>query len=289
MMPDPGPPSAVLVRRLVSAALEEDGAREDVTTRILIPPKQPGKGRLVSRDKGIVCGLSLAKEAFAQLEASVRFTPLIADGTPCEPQQAIAEVEGRLAPILSAERVALNFVQRLSGIATATRRYVDAVADLGVGILDTRKTMPGQRVLERYAVRCGGGENHRFNLSDAVLIKDNHLEAARSLGLSLGDVIAHAQARAPKGMKLEIEVTTVEEARQALDAGAIRLLLDNMPLDEMRCVVGLARGRAVLEASGGVTLANVRAIAETGVDCISVGWITHSAPALDIALDVVAS
>ena len=191
-----------------------------------------------------------------------------------------------MAPILSAERVALNFVQRLSGIATATRALVAAVEGLPVTILDTRKTMPGLRPLERYAVRCGGGQNHRYNLSDAVLIKDNHLAAARARGRSIAQVLDEAKRAAPLGMKIEIEVTTVDEAREALAASAPSLLLDNMSLEDLRSVVALTNGRATLEASGNVTLQNVRAIAATGVDFISVGWITHSAPALDISLEI---
>jgi nicotinate-nucleotide pyrophosphorylase (carboxylating) len=275
-----------LVHRLVAAALEEDGARNDVTTRALVPNDQQGRGVFLAKAPGVVCGLPVAEAVFGELDPSIRFEALMRESERVGPGDQLARVEGPLAPILSAERVALNFVQRLSGIATATRALVDAVDGLPVTILDTRKTMPGLRPLERYAVRCGGGQNHRHNLSDAVLIKDNHLAAARSRGLSIAQVLGDARRAAPPGMKLEIEVTTVDEAREALDAGATSLLLDNMSLENMRCVVALAGGRATLEASGNVTLENVRAIAETGVDYISVGWITHSAPALDISLEI---
>jgi nicotinate-nucleotide pyrophosphorylase (carboxylating) len=191
--------------------------------------------------------------------------------------------------MLSAERVALNFVQQLSGIATATRALVDEVAGLNAVILDTRKTTPGLRALERYAVRCGGAQNHRFNLSDAVLIKDNHIAAGRARGRSIAQLVDDARRASPSAMKIEIEVTTLDEAEQALDAGATWLLLDNMSPDDMRQAVALAAGRAQTEASGNVTLQNVRSIAQTGVDYISVGWITHSAPALDVSLDIAIS
>jgi len=281
-------PDVALVRRIVTAALEEDGARDDVTTRALVPPDQQGRGMIVAKAEGVVCGLAVAAAAFAALDPSIAFEPLVADGAPVAPGDALARVSGPLAPILSAERVALNLLQRLSGVATATRRMVDAAAGLPVRILDTRKTTPGLRALERYAVRCGGGHNHRFNLSDAVLIKDNHLAACRARGLSIAQVLEQARRGAPAGMTIEIEVTTVAEARKALDAGAKALLLDNMPLDEMRRAVQLAHGRAQVEASGGVRLETVRAIAETGVDAISVGALTHSAPALDMSLELTA-
>ena len=277
-----------VVRRIVAAALEEDGARDDVTTRTLVPPEQQGRGMIVAKAEGVVCGLPVAAAAFAALDPSIAFEPLVADGAPVAPGDALARVSGPLAPILSAERVALNLLQRLSGVATATRRMVDAAAGLPVRILDTRKTTPGLRALERYAVRCGGGHNHRFNLSDAVLIKDNHLAACRARGLSIAQVLEQARRGATAGMVIEIEVTTVAEAREALDAGATALLLDNMSLDEMRRAVELAQGRAQVEASGGVRLDTVRAIAETGVDAISVGALTHSAPALDMSLELTA-
>jgi nicotinate-nucleotide pyrophosphorylase (carboxylating) len=284
MMPNHLDPA--LVRRIVEAALEEDGARDDVTTRTLVPAEQQGRGVIVAKAEGVVCGLPVAAAAFAALDPSIRFEPLVSDGASIKQGGLIARVVGPLAPILSAERVALNLLQRLSGVATATRRMVDAVAGLPVRILDTRKTTPGLRALERYAVRVGGGHNHRFNLSDAVLIKDNHLAACRARGLTIAQVMEEARRAAPPGMRIEIEVTTVDEAREALDAGAGALLLDNMPLEEMRRAVQLAKGRALIEASGGVRLDTVRAIAETGVDAISVGGLTHSAPALDMSLEI---
>ena len=278
--------SSAALRSIIQAALEEDGAHRDVTTQALVPPDQRGSGSVVAKKEGVVCGLPIAAATFAALDSSVRVEPLVPEGAAVAPGDAVARVEGPLAPILSGERVALNFLQRLSGIATATRRLVDAVAGLDVRIVDTRKTTPGLRPLERYAVRVGCGHNHRFNLSDGVLIKDNHLAAARARGLTIPDVIEQARRAVPHTMQIEIEVTTVDEAREAFAAGADAILLDNMPLDAMRQAVALAKGRALIEASGGVTLENVRAIAETGVDRISVGGITHSAPALDISLEL---
>jgi nicotinate-nucleotide pyrophosphorylase (carboxylating) len=197
-----------------------------------------------------------------------------------------ASVVGPLGAILSAERVALNFLQRLSGIATATRAMVQAVGGLPVRVLDTRKTTPGLRALERYAVRMGGGYNHRFNLTDGILIKDNHLAAARSRGLSIADAIRKARELSPHTLRVEIEVTTIEELGEALEAGADVVLLDNMAPPLMAQAVEMARGRCLLEASGGVTLENIREIAETGVDFISSGALTHSATSLDISLEV---
>jgi nicotinate-nucleotide pyrophosphorylase (carboxylating) len=198
----------------------------------------------------------------------------------------IAEVEGPLAPILSAERIGLNFMQRLSGTATATRALVEAAMGTKARIVDTRKTTPGLRALERYAVRVGGGHNHRFNLADGVLLKDNHLAAGRSRGLSLPDIIAAARAGAPHTLRIEIEVTTLAEAEDAVAGGADVILLDNMSPAEMAQAVRLIDGRALTEASGGVTIDNVRAIAESGVDIISSGALTHSAKALDISLEI---
>ncbi len=280
----------MLLRRVVEAALEEDGARRDLTTQALVPPDQQGVANIVVKGQGVLAGLPVAATAFAALHPSLRLEARLAEGSTVGPGTPVARVEGALAPILSAERVALNFLQRLSGVATATRALVEAVAAAGHGgrvrIVDTRKTAPGLRALERYAVRVGGGHNHRFNLAEGVLIKDNHLAAARARGLSIAQVIQQTRLAAPHLMRVEIEVTSTEQAIEAVMAGADVLLLDNMPVEEMRRAVEAARGRALTEASGNVTLENVRAIAEAGVDVISAGAITHSAPALDISLDV---
>jgi nicotinate-nucleotide pyrophosphorylase (carboxylating) len=280
----------MLLRRVVEAALEEDAARRDLTTQALVPPDQHGAATVTIKGEGVLAGLPVAATTFAALDPSLHFEPRLSEGSAVSPGIAAARIEGALAPVLSAERVALNFLQRLSGIATATRRLIDSIAYAGlagrVRIVDTRKTTPGLRALERYAVRVGGGHNHRFNLADGVLIKDNHLAAARARGASIGQLIQQARLAAPHVMRIEIEVTTWSQAIEAISAGADILLLDNMPPEEMRRVVEAAQGRALVEASGGVTLDNIRAVAETGVDFISVGSLTHSAPALDMSLEV---
>ncbi len=271
---------------VIDRALEEDGAWRDVTTQALVPCDQGGRGVFLCKAAGIVAGLPVAEAAFRRMEPAMVFHCLIEEGAAVEPGTEIATVSGPLGLMLSAERVALNFLQRLSGIATLTRAFVDQVAGLPVRIADTRKTTPGLRELERYAVRVGGGHNHRFNLADAVLVKDNHLAAARARGLSVAEVVERARAGAPHTLRVEVEATNERDALQAIEAGADVVLLDNMDIAAMRRVVEKARGQAILEASGGVTLENVRAIAETGVDVISVGALTHSARALDISLEV---
>lgn len=276
-----------VVDEAVLAALEEDGASDDVTTRALVGPQQWGRGVFVAKDAGVVAGLPVAAAAMCALDDTVSFDTLVEDGVRVSAGEELAEVEGPLTAILACERVALNFLQRLSGIASVTREYADAVTGTRARILDTRKTTPGLRHLERYAVRAGGGSNHRFNLAAGVLIKDNHIVAVRTKGLTdLADVVARARAAAPHTMRVEIEVTNIDQLNEALQGGADIVLLDNMALDEIRACVEVVAGRALVEASGGITLANVRAIAEAGVDFISVGRLTHSAPALDISLDV---
>jgi nicotinate-nucleotide pyrophosphorylase (carboxylating) len=221
------------------------------------------------------------------LDAEVAFDALVTDAERVEAGTELAEVEGPLASILSAERVALNFLQRLSGIATLTDEYVHAIAGTRAKILDTRKTTPGLRALERYAVRCGGGQNHRFGLNSGVLIKDNHIAAARGHGSDdIGDVVVRARGAVGHTMRIEIEVTTPDAAKDALLGGADVILLDNMSIEDIRRSVEIIAGRAIIEVSGGVTLDNVREIADAGADFISVGRLTHSAPALDISLDV---
>ena len=281
------PISSRVIDAAVLAALEEDGAFGDVTTRALIPPERWGRGVFVAKQPGVVAGLAVAAAAMTALDASVSFDTLVEDGGFVREGHELAEVEGPLLAVLGAERVALNFLQRLSGIATLTREFVDAVGDTRARILDTRKTTPGLRHFERYAVRAGGGRNHRFNLGDGVLIKDNHIAAARQAGSgSLGQVVAQARSGAPHTLRIEIEVTSPDEAQEAADGGADVILLDNMSVEDMRRAVELIGGRAAVEASGGITLENVRAVAEAGVDFISVGRLTHSAPALDISLEV---
>ncbi len=274
------------VRRLVQVALEEDGAFHDVTTLGLIPPEQQGRGVFIAKTDGVIAGLPVAEAAFASLDPDVRFHASITDGTWVEDGQIFASVEGSLASMLSAERVALNFMQRLSGTATLTRALVDAVAGLPVRVVDTRKTTPGLRLLERYAVQAGGGANHRYNLSDGVLIKDNHIASAKQRGLTVAEVVRASRESVPHTMRIEIEVETYEEMLEALEGGADVILLDNMTPEEMARCVQTSKGRALTEASGGVTLSNIRAIAEAGVDIISSGAVTHSAKALDISLEI---
>ena len=276
------------LRRIALAALEEDGAFDDVTTGALVPPDLTGKAILLAKQAGVIAGLPVAAAVFRAVDASLAFRPLVEEGSRVVPGNVIAEVEGPVHAILRGERVALNLLQRLSGVATATARLVDAVDGLPARILDTRKTTPGLRALERYAVRMGGGQNHRWNLATGVLVKDNHWHVVRATGGDAAEAVRTLRERAP-GMRIEVEVTSVDEAREALEAGVDALLLDNMDLAEMRQVVAMARGLATTEASGGITEATVRAVAETGVDFISVGAITHSAPALDISLELTVS
>ncbi|HXF50862.1 MAG TPA: carboxylating nicotinate-nucleotide diphosphorylase [Dehalococcoidia bacterium] len=271
---------------VIARALDEDAAWRDVTTAALVPPDQGGRGVFLCKGQGVIAGLPVVEAVFARMDPAFTVRRLRDEGADVAPGDEIAVVEGPLAPMLSAERVALNFLQRLSGIATLTRQYVDRVAGLPVRIADTRKTTPGLRLLERYAVRVGGGHNHRFHLADAVLIKDNHLVAARARGLSVTEIVRRVRLSIPHTMRVEIEVTSEDDALEAIRAGADVVLLDNMDVEAIRRIAAERHPHTVIEASGGVTLENVRAIAEAGVDVISVGALTHSARALDISLEV---
>jgi nicotinate-nucleotide pyrophosphorylase (carboxylating) len=271
---------------LIDKALSEDLANQDPTTGMLVPPSQLGEAVILAKGEGILAGVDVALAVFTRLDPSLETEIYVEDGTPLSTGNHIAAVRGHLDGILRAERTALNFIQRMSGIATETWRYVRAVQGLPVQIIDTRKTVPGHRYLDKYAVRMGGGRNHRMNLADGILVKDNHIAALKLQELSLGDTVRLALERAPHTLKVEVEVESIEEAREALDAGADILLLDNMGLDEMRQAATLAKGQALTEASGGINLETVRAVAETGVDLISVGALTHSVAALDISLDL---
>jgi len=274
------------VEQLVDSALAEDLGSGDVTTEALIPENQEGKAYVRGKSEGVLAGIGVATMVFHRVDPALRVKELVADGGRVHPGDRMAAIEGKVASILRAERAALNFLQRLCGIATETAKYVEAVSGTKALITDTRKTAPGLRILEKYAVRVGGGHNHRQNLGDGVLIKDNHLVALRSRGVGLGEVINKARQHAPHTLKIEVEVESVEQAQEALSAGADIVMLDNMNLEDMRQVVELAQGRAVIEASGGITLDSVRAVADTGVDLISVGALTHSAKALDISLEL---
>jgi len=271
-----------MVVEIVRRALREDLGRGDITSQAVVPAAARGSGVVVARQAGVIAGLEVARMAFHEVDSRIEVSVLAADGDALPAGTALAEVAGYTRALLGAERTALNFLQRMSGIATLTRRYVDAVAGTTARILDTRKTAPGLRCLDKWAVALGGGANHRFGLFDGVLIKDNHLRPAGGIAAA----VAAARADVPHGMKVQVEVETLAQVKEALERGADALLLDNMSRQDLRAAVELARGRALTEASGGVTLETVRAIAETGVDLISVGALTHSAPALDIALEI---
>src|SRR5262245_45604778 len=273
------------LRHLVEHALDEDLGRGDVTTDLLVPADLEARAVVKSRSEGVVAGLEVAALVFAVADPHAKVTPLTADGSRIVPGQDLATVSGTARGMLRGERVALHFLQRMSGVAPLTARYVDAIKGSRARIIDTRKTTPGLRALERYAVRAGGGFNHRHDLSDAMLVKDNHIAAIAARKLSLVDAVQAARRAMPHTMKIEIEVDRLDQILEALAAGADIILLDNMSPDEMRRAVALIGGRAAAEASGGVNLTTVAAIAATGVDVISVGALTHSAPVLDIGLD----
>jgi nicotinate-nucleotide pyrophosphorylase (carboxylating) len=268
------------LERIVLAALAEDIGAGDVTTDATVPADAVGTAELLVKEPGVVCGLEMAASTFRALDPDVRFEALADDGDSVEPPAVVARITGSQRALLTGERVALNFVGRLSGIATLTRRYVDAVEGTGASVLDTRKTTPGLRALEKHAVVCGGGRNHRFGLDDAVLIKDNHLRAAGSLRAAVELV------RETTALPVEVECETLAQVGDALELGVDAILLDNMTPAELREAVAVTAGRARLEASGGVNLDTIRAIAETGVDEISVGALTHSARSLDVSLEL---
>ena len=274
------------IQNLIDAALAEDVLTGDPTTDVLIPRDLTGSAALVTRDAGVLAGIDVATAVFERFDPSLHTEALAPDGSSLSPGDSLARVSGSVASILKAERTAVNFLQHLSGIATETRRYVDAVSGLDARIVDTRKTTPGLRKLEKYAVTMGGGQNHRQNLADGILIKDNHIEALALRGIGIGDAVRIAHSGASHTIKVEIEVETIEQLEEVLKAGADLVLLDNMSPGQMRTAVKIARGRAIVEASGGITLKTVRGIAETGVDIISVGALTHSAPAMNVGLDM---
>jgi nicotinate-nucleotide pyrophosphorylase (carboxylating) len=276
------PLARLLTASIVREALAEDAADQDLTTIATIVSDRRARGAIVAREAGVIAGIPLARETFRQRDPRASVRASVRDGQRVAARTPIIFVTSHARALLSAERVALNFMQHLSGIASLTAKYVDAVKGTGARILDTRKTTPGWRRLEKYAVRAGGGLNHRMHLASAVLIKDNHLSAVD------GDVelaVRRARELAPAGMAIEVECDTLDHVRSALVAEVDVIMLDNMSLDQMRVAVELVRGRAVIEASGSITLDRVRAIAATGVNWISVGALTHSARALDLALD----
>lgn len=269
--------------RIVANALQEDVGAGDVTSNATIGPTTPLAGQMLAKEAGVVAGLFVAREVFAQVDPAITMDTLVEDGDLVDAGTVLARLQGRGPGLLTGERVALNFLQRMSGIATAARRYQDAVAGTKALVLDTRKTVPGLRLLDKLAVRLGGGANHRTGLYDMVLVKDNHIIAAGGIANAVAQVRNHPAAR---GLAIEVEVENLEQLQEALAQRVDRIMLDNMDIETMRRAVALADGRAELEASGGITLDTIRAVAETGVDFISVGALTHSVVAMDISLDL---
>ncbi|MBX6394195.1 MAG: carboxylating nicotinate-nucleotide diphosphorylase [Alicyclobacillaceae bacterium] len=271
-----------MVRDIVKRALQEDVGYGDMTTRHVVPEGLQAKGSFIAKASGVIAGLPVVRQVFQILDESLQFRPLVEEGEAVGPGQVIAEVVGPAAPILTGERVALNLLQRMSGIATKTAKFVELVRYYHARITDTRKTTPGLRMLEKYAVRVGGGYNHRFGLFDAVLIKDNHIAVAGGVK----QAIMAVRRGVPHTMKIEVEVESFEQIDEALEVKADIIMLDNMTVEQMREAVERINGRAIVEASGGITEENVVDIAKTGVDYISVGALTHSAVALDISLEL---
>jgi nicotinate-nucleotide pyrophosphorylase (carboxylating) len=283
------PLSGPQLERIVENALAEDLSWGDITTDALIPYSLEDKATILAKSEGVLAGAEVAALVFNRVDSRLKVKLPLEDGTHLKHGDVIATVTGSIASILRAERTALNFLQRLSGIATETSRYVEAVKGCKAVICDTRKTTPGLRFLEKYAVHVGGGRNHRHHLGDGVLIKDNHLAALARLGIPLAQAVRQARERAPHELKVEVEVTSPQQAKEAAAAGADIVMLDNMNIEEMRQVARELGGKVLLEASGGITLQTVRSIAETGVDVISVGALTHSAHTLDISLELATS
>lgn len=272
----------VAVDRIIDAALAEDIGTGDITSHLTVPGDAVRRLSFVNREPLVVCGTQVVERVCRKCDPTVQVTIHVQDGKKVRESTSLIAVEGNARALLAAERTALNLFQRMCGVATLTRAYVEAIVGTKAEILDTRKTMPGLRVLDKYATRTGGARNHRIRLDDAILIKDNHIAFCGGVAKA----VTTARAHAPKGMRVEVECDTIAQLLEALEAGAEAILLDNMPLASLREAVVLAKGKATLEASGNATLHTVRAIAETGVDFISVGRITHSAPAVDVGLDV---
>ncbi len=271
--------------KLIDLALAEDIGPGDITTDNLVDAQAPGCGEIIAKQDLVIAGLDIAKRVFQRLDDGIVFEASVQDGDFVTSSSRVVTISGRLAALLSAERTALNFLQRLSGIATQVREYVSQLEGQPVKLLDTRKTTPGWRELEKYAVRIGGGTNHRMGLYDAVLIKDNHIAAAGGIA----EAVARIKGKVPAAITIEVETTTLEEVRQALDAGAHIIMLDNMDLNQIRAAVDVVKGRAQLEVSGGVTRDQLTALAATGIDLISSGALTHSACAVDLSMKISAN
>jgi nicotinate-nucleotide pyrophosphorylase (carboxylating) len=276
------PPPERLLGELLRLALEEDLGPGDVTTRLVVDPARRGAAVIEAREALVVCGLGVAEAVFRRLDPSLRFEARAVDGAEAQPGAVLARLDGRLAPLLAGERTALNFLMRLCGVATTTRRFVRAVAGTGAEIVDTRKTLPGWRLLDKYATAVGGATNHRVGLFDGILLKDNHVAAAGGVALA----VKTAKAAAPPGLRVQVEVESADDAVAAVEAGADFLLLDNRTPAQVREIAARVGDRALLEVSGGIDLGNVREMAETGVARISIGALTHSARACDVALEI---
>lgn len=268
--------------KVISTALKEDIGKRDVTTDLLIPKKEKAAASFIAKQDGIIVGLDIAKQVFKKLDEKIIWKNFVDDGAKVKAGTKIAEVKGSARALLSGERTALNFLQRMSGIATLTSVYVEKVSGTNAKILDTRKTVPGLRLFDKYAVKCGGGTNHRIGLYDMVMIKDNHIKAAGSIT----EAVKQIKKNLKRKMKIEVETANLDEVKEALNAGADIIMLDNMSLQEMKEAVATINGKTKVEASGKVNLENVRAVAETGVDYISVGALTHSVKALDISMKI---
>tara|TARA_B100000686_G_scaffold36880_1_gene38363 strand:+ start:4159 stop:5004 length:846 start_codon:yes stop_codon:yes gene_type:complete len=274
------------ISKLIDLAIQEDYCMGDITTEALIPDKAAGTATIVADMSGILAGLDIALEIFTRMSQETETIKLVNDGNHLIKGQKIAVINGKLSSILTAERTSLNFLRKLSGVATETNKYVKAVEHTRAKIVDTRKTTPGFRLLEKYAVRTGGGHNHRHNLGDGILIKENHTRTLKSEGMTLTDIIQKARNNAPHTIKIEVEVEDLLQFEEAIEAKAELILLDNMSLPDMTKAVNLCNGRALLEASGGINLQSVSEVAGTGVDLISIGALTHSSPDLDLSLDI---
>jgi nicotinate-nucleotide pyrophosphorylase (carboxylating) len=274
------------VKAIVERSLNEDVGRGDITSDILISCELEGRAYILIKEPGIIAGEDIVEKTFHTVDPSLKIEILIPDGSKVKPGDVTMQISGKMRSILKGERVALNFLQRLSGIASTTAQYVEKVHGTGVDIADTRKTTPGLRILEKYAVRMGGGRNHRMDLGDAILVKDNHFSALRALGMSYREIVTRAKQSAPPEIKVEVEATTIQEAVEAAETGVDIIMLDNMNIEDMAKAVELIAGRAEVEGSGNFRLNNIREAAETGVDFISVGALTHSYKSLDISLEV---
>lgn len=279
-------PPPFSMQRVISAALEEDLAYGDLTSTLLIPPTLVARAEIKAKGHMIVAGVAVARQVFHAVDSSIELTTHAGDGTMVRPSTTILSMKGKAQSLLQGERIALNFLQRLSGISTLTHQFCEAVRDYPVALVDTRKTTPGLRALEKWAVRLGGGGNHRFSLHDGILIKDNHLMVMASQRMNITQTCLRARQHAPHGLRICVEVETIAQVRQALKGKADVLLLDNMTPDHVRQAIDIIQKQALVEVSGGMTLDNVRDMAEAGPDFISIGALTHSAPSMDLSMDI---